>query len=331
MLAFKDVLKNDKEKTASFSRDPPSPYIKQPNWNHRNVSQMVLFLKAVIVVVVSAELNFSNNTIEIDWQTSSCLLTYQPQKLYVEKAERNMNCMSRVIAAVLIVLLTVVLVPQTGVLAQTPQIQHQSLGFSKQYFIYQMGEELDHYNNLKGSQASLENESSYYPLADRRDGWEWEFSSGVAVVAVGGPENNLEEALFVGALPNGCNNSQIREVAVGIFAFEDVIWGQGSDLSTAANDWIYQQLASDAPQSDTQIGDKLVTWLYLYENGYSCFGIRVFGQEVAPAPLPWWTILGILTGVIGLSTAGWKAASYIGKKRKTLPPPPPPPPAYTRV
>ena len=242
-----------------------------------------------------------------------------------------MSRLRPLVAVGLIVLLAVVLVPQVKA---ADEIQRQSLGFSKNYFFYTMTSEVDHYNNKANANAHLESQEAYCPLPDHTDGWQWSFSNGVSFVAVGGPEDSVKEAFFITSLSGTGNDAQTTEIAVGILAFNAVIWGQDTDLSNAATSWITQQLGANSAGAQTQIGDKiLLTLVDELSNGESYFAIEVVGQEVQPAPLPWWTILGIITGLIALCTFLYKAITYLRKRKSTKPtttmPPPPPPPTYT--
>lgn len=220
-----------------------------------------------------------------------------------------MKSMSHLLATELILLTAVLFLPQI----KAADTQNQSLGFSKQFFFYEMEEKIDFFNGLMNTDIYLEKEETYYPLPDRRDGWQWKLPNGIAIVAVGGQENDLEEALFIGKTPG--NDTLAREMTTGICAFEWVIWTE-TEQRQNANDWVAQQLHSHAPETEKKIGNRVVRWVYTTQDGYPAFGIRVFGEPKIQPGLPWWTVLGIISGTIGLSTAGYKLINYFHQKSR---------------
>lgn len=159
-----------------------------------------------------------------------------------------------------------------------------------------MKQEISNFNGIMNTDATLENEETYYPLPDRRDGWQWKFSDGFSVVGVGGPENNLEETVLIIENPHGGNDTITRHITVAVLSFETVIWSETKDRDNA-NNWIVQQLSAQTSESQTQIADKMVKWINLSQDGKSFYGIRVFCQPIIQPGLPWWTIFRCHSGI----------------------------------
>lgn len=185
-----------------------------------------------------------------------------------------------------------------------------------------MNQELDYYNTEYDTSVRLNNTAVYVPMPNQKDGWQWTFSNKISFVDVGGPEDNLEEAYFIAALPNDLTEREAEEIITEICAFTSVIWGEETDESVTAYLMIADQIISGTTGYSEQIGNKIIITVSTTVNEIPCLAIGIMGQKIIDPLPPWWTFLAITSGTIGVSTFIYKVYKHF--KGHKLPPPPPP-------
>ncbi len=226
-----------------------------------------------------------------------------------------MKTLSRLAVVVLIVTLSFVLTASHVSAADKDAVKYQSLNFTKAYFFYSLNESLASYNNLYGTNLYLEQSEAYLLLPNNKDGWWWNISSGIASVAVGGRDSNIEEAYYLTTPSNMAAST--HETKTARFAFEAVLFTD-DDQRILADDWIDQQLNSAAIENKTVIGDRTM-WFLRSQDANPYAYLRVLGAPEQPAPvapLPWWTILGIISGIIGVSTFVYRQLHRVVRRPK---------------
>jgi hypothetical protein len=215
----------------------------------------------------------------------------------------------------MILCLSMQLIPiSTGANDQT--IKYQSLNISKDSFFAQIEAQLRNYNSRYGTQVVLQENETYLPLPKGEDGWYRYFSDGFGSFAIGGPENNIGQVYYFVYEQN--DNSVNQEALVARLALEETLL-KDSNQKTLGDDWLDSQLAANAIENRTVIGDRTLWFLSSPgEHPYYCFGI-LGAPEPPPTgfSLPWWTILSIVSATIGVTTFAYKMLQNALKRKKS--------------
>ena len=219
------------------------------------------------------------------------------------------------IMTILLVSLIAMALTSASVLGETTQSQLKNpntkdLGFSKNFFFTAMQSELTYNNLLLGSSIQLDNDVRYYPFSEQIDGWACNFDNGMGYVGVAGPEEAVTKAFYVVRIYTE-NDTILLNNAAALIAFEKILFPNEPE-NTQAGEFLHNE---ESQQSEPiLVGDKFIQTSYEFKGNHYLFSVFVYGQPKQDAPLPWWTILGIIGTTISLSTFAWKMVGYFKKR-----------------
>jgi hypothetical protein len=194
-------------------------------------------------------------------------------------------------------------------------INYQSLNITKEQFFKDIENKIQYYNNLYGTNISLDSTELYSPLPRGEDGWYRYFTSGFGSLAVKGPENNIEEVYYITYFLN--DETLNQEAKVARYAFEETLF-EDNEQRIRADNWFDLQLLINTIENRTVLGERTLWYLSAPgEHPYSFFCILGAPESLPPGfNLPWWTILSIISAIIAIITAGYKAYRYFSARAK---------------